>query len=146
LYKQLYLKEPFGDNPMPDSGLVISTLVIALLLLMFVFLRLKTTVDSEGIKMSLYPFRSKKVLWTEVEHACVLKYGFVGGWGVGFSSKYGTVYNIKGNRGLFIEQKNGKKFLIGTQKEKELAKVIEFYFNKNKPNRFLSTDKSSYLI
>jgi hypothetical protein len=55
----------------------------------------------------------------------VLNYGFVGGWGVRLWTKYGTVYNVKGNIGLAIELKNGTKFLIGTQKEIELRSFLE---------------------
>ena len=126
LYTQLYLGQAFGDNPMSDTGLIFSSVAVTVLFLMFFFIKLKTTVNSEGIKMSFLPFKRKKVVWSEVKNACVLNYGFVGGWGVRLWTKYGTVYNIKGNKGLFVELKNGKKFLIGTQKEEELAKVIEF--------------------
>ncbi len=125
-YKQLFMGVPWGNNPMSDAGLVIFTLLVLILFLMFLFVRLRTCIDSDGIKMRISPFVSKAVVWSEVENACVLKYGFVGGWGVRLFTKYGTVYNIKGDRGLFVELKNGNKFLIGTQKEEELAKVIEF--------------------
>ena len=126
LYKQLYLGQAFGDNPMSDTGLIFSSVAVTVLFLMFFFIKLKTTVNSEGIQMSFLPFKRKKVVWSEVENIRVLNYGFVGGWGVRLWTKYGTVYNIKGKKGLFIELKNGKKFLIGTQKEEELAKVVEF--------------------
>ena len=53
-----------------------------------------------------------------------MNYGFVG-YGIRLGSKYGTVYNMKGNRGLAIELNNGKKFVIGTQKEMELKNVVE---------------------
>ena len=32
---------------------------------------------------------------------------------------------MNGNKGLAIELNNGKKFVIGTQKEKELKNVLE---------------------
>ena len=35
------------------------------------------------------------------------------------------MYNINGNKGLVIELKNGKKFMIGTQKEAELKNRLE---------------------
>jgi hypothetical protein len=35
------------------------------------------------------------------------------------------VYNINGNKGLAIELKNRKKFVIGTQKETELKNRVE---------------------
>ena len=46
-------------------------------------------------------------------------------YGVRLGSKYGTVYNINGNKGLAIELKNGKKFMVGTQKAAELKNRLE---------------------
>jgi len=126
-YKQIYMGEAFGDNPMPDSSLMIPVAVVTAVVLLFLFVKLTTTIDASGIKMYFFPFKKKKISWDEVKNVTVLNYGFVGGWGVRLWTKYGTVYNIKGNKGLFVELKNGNKFLIGTQKEEELAKVIEFY-------------------
>ena len=126
LYQQIFLGKQFGSNPISDMGLIVSILIIFSVMLMFAVIKIKTIVDAEGIRMNFYPFKKKVVVWSEVQHACVIKYNFVGGWGIRLWTKYGTVYNIKGNRGLFVELKNGNKFLIGTQKEEELAKVIEF--------------------
>jgi len=126
-YKHIYMGEAFGDNPMPDSSLMITVVVVTAVVLLFLFVKLTTTIDASGIKMYFFPFKKKKISWDEVKNVTVLNYGFVGGWGVRLWTKYGTVYNIKGNKGLFVELKNGNKFLIGTQKEEELAKVIEFY-------------------
>ena len=126
-YKQIYMGEAFGDNPMPDSSLMITVVVVTAVVLLFLFVKLTTTIDASGIKMYFFPFTKKKISWDEVKNVTVLNYGFVGGWGVRLWTKYGTVYNIKGNKGLFVELKNGNKFLIGTQKEEQLAKVIEFY-------------------
>lgn len=67
----------------------------------------------------------KSVEWEDVKQAKVVDYGFVGGWGIRFGTEYGTVYNIKGKKGLAIELNNGKKFLIGTQKEEELNEVLQ---------------------
>ncbi|WP_282032750.1 hypothetical protein [Aequorivita sinensis] len=74
--------------------------------------------------MRFFPFVKKKVNWKDVKSAEVVNYGFVGGWGIRLGTKYGTVYNIKGNRGLAIELLNGKKFLTGTQKETELREIL----------------------
>ena len=52
-------------------------------------------------------------------------YGFVGGWGVRMWTKYGTVYNTKGSKGLLVELNNGKTFVIGTQKEDELKMFLK---------------------
>lgn len=84
-------------------------------------------IDSSGIDMRFSPLSSKKVKWSEIDSAEVVDYGFVGGWGVRLGSKYGTVYNVNGSKGLALKLKNGKKFVIGTQKEDELKSVVNKY-------------------
>ena len=125
IYKQLILGDKFGDKPMSDLELVIFTLFIFSLIGLFFIMKLKTSIDKNGIQMSFFPFVRKKVNWNEIKNIEVINYGFVGGWGIRLWTKYGTVYNMKGNKGLAIELNNGKKFLIGTQKETELKKFME---------------------
>jgi hypothetical protein len=120
IYKQLIKGESFGDKPMSDAGLIFLAVFVFALLGLFVMMKLKTSITSKGIQMSFFPFVTKKVDWTEIQTAKVLNYGFVGGWGIRLGTKYGTVYNMKGNKGLAIQLKNGKRFLVGTQKEADL--------------------------
>ncbi len=124
LYKQLYLGEPFGDNPASDLGLVMIALLMFSLIPFFWSMKLETGINNEMIKIRFFPFVNKTIMWKDVKSAEVIKYGFVGGWGIRLGTKYGTVYNISGNIGLALELKRGKKILIGTQKEEELRKVI----------------------
>ncbi|WP_430412418.1 hypothetical protein [Kordia sp.] len=125
IYKQLIRGESFGSKPMSDTGLIIVAIVVFLVIGLFLIMRLQTTIDAAGIHMRYFPFIKKDVKWHEIKKAEVVNYGFVGGWGIRLWTSYGTVYNIRGNKGLAIELQNGKKFLIGTQKETELTEVIE---------------------
>jgi len=125
IYKQLITGEGFGDKPMSDFGLIIFAIITFLLLGLFFVMKLKTSIDKNGIRMSFFPFVKKKVDWNELKNIKVVNYGFIGGWGIRLWTKYGTVYNIKGNKGLAIELKSGKKFLIGTQKESELSNILK---------------------
>ncbi len=125
IVQQVILGEEFGDNPMSDLGLILFAVFIFALLGLFVIMRLKTEIDQTEIRMSFIPFVKKRIKWTEIKEAEVVNYGFVGGWGIRLSFKYGTVYNIKGNKGLAIELRNGKRFVIGTQRESELTKIVE---------------------
>lgn len=124
IYKQLIMHEKFGDKPMSDIGLLIFSVFIISLIAMFWFIRLKTEIDPYEIRMTFFPFVKKRVSWKVIKSAEIINYGFVGGWGIRLWTKYGTVYNTKGNKGLVIELIDGKKFLIGTQKETELKKVV----------------------
>ena len=124
LYKQLILGEKFGDNPMSDSGLILFSILVFALIGLFSMMKLKTTIDETEIRMHFFPFVKKKINWSEVKKAEVVNYGFVGGWGIRLWTSYGTVYNVRGNKGLALELMNGKKLLIGTQKEDELKRII----------------------
>ena len=127
IYKQIILGKQFGDKPMSNFGLIIFSVFICSLIGLFLIMKLKTSIDKDGIRMNFFPFTKKSVEWNEIKSAQVVNYGFVGGWGIRLWTKYGTVYNMRGNKGLAIELKNGKKFLIGTQKETELNNVVEKY-------------------
>jgi hypothetical protein len=91
---------------------------------MFWFIRLITEIDKEEIRINFFPFVKKQISWKEIKSVEIVNYGFVG-WGIRLWTKYGTVYNTKGNRGLAIELLNGEKYLIGTQRENEVKEMIK---------------------
>ena len=125
IYKQLVLKENFGNNPMSNANIVLMSVLIFGLIALFWLMRLKTTIDSQGIQMQFYPFFKKNIRWEQIKSIQVVNYGFVGGWGILLWTKYGTIYNIKGNKGLAIELQDGTRLVIGTQREVELKQVLE---------------------
>lgn len=131
IYKQNIIGGTYGDNPMSDLGLTIFSLLIYGIIALFLFMRLKTEITQDEISVKFIPFTKRQVNWKEVKSAQIVNYGFVGGWGIRFGTKYGIVYNTRGNKGLAIELLNGKKFLVGTQKESELnltlQKINELY-------------------
>lgn len=124
LYQQVVKGIPFGSKPMSNLGLVILLVFSLGLFLFFQMMCLQTRIDSEGISMHLRPLSKKRIPWSSVKTAEVLDYGFVGGWGIRLNTQYGTVYNIRGKTGLALTLTNGKKLLIGTQKEHQLSQVI----------------------
>ena len=124
IYKQLILGEPFGDKPMSDPGLIAFSALMFGTIAFFLFVNLKTEIDDKEIRIAFIPFTKKTLSWKDVKKAEIVTYGFVG-YGVRTSSKYGTVYNTKGNKGLAIELNNGRKFLVGSQKVDELKDIIK---------------------
>jgi hypothetical protein len=112
------------DQLIFGSSLILGFAAIALVW----FWKLRTQIDNYGISVKC-PFVNKKVAWNEIEHLEVLDYGFVGGWGIRIGTKYGTAYNTSGKIGMAIRLKNKKKFLVGTQKEQELKKIVEKWKN-----------------
>ncbi len=128
IYKQIFMGETFGDNPMSDAGLIVFLVFMLAFLFFFWMMQLTTEITAENIDMKFFPFANKTIPWSEVKSAEVLDYGFVGGWGVRIGTKYGTVYNTSGKIGLALELKSGKKICIGTQKEAELRNVVASVF------------------
>lgn len=124
IYQQLILDIPFGSNPMSNIGLFITVLLLLIFMCIIIVIRLETEIDEHHLSWSFKPFMKKNVSWSEVKKAEVIQYGFVGGWGIRLFTKYGTFYSLKGNKGFAIELKNGKKILIGTQRESELRELI----------------------
>lgn len=125
IYKQIIHKEPFGDNPMSNEGLIITAVIPMLFILLFLLIRLETTITQKELSFQFFPFVKRNYSFEDIETLKVINYGFVGGWGIRFTMKYGTVYNTRGNKGLFIKLKNEKTLVIGTQKPEELEKIIK---------------------
>lgn len=101
------------------------------IMILFFIMRLDTTINEEGIFFRFYPFQKGKFIpWTAIEKAYVRKYNPIseyGGWGLrtGWSKKTGGAYNTAGDMGLQLEYKDGKRFLLGTQRADELRAFME---------------------
>jgi hypothetical protein len=102
---------------------VITSIVALVILTLFLSLKMTTTITDKEIVVRYFPLITKKWFWADLETAEVLDYGFVGGWGIRFWTDYGTVYNVKGSKGIHIKAV-GKEYLVGTQKEEELRSSI----------------------
>jgi hypothetical protein len=121
---QVLLGHPFGNNPMSNKGLIISSLIPLSVIAFFYLLVLKTEVSPEGIYVSYFPLSSTRLPWDQIQKAEIIKYRFVG-YGIRLFTSYGTVYNAKGDVGLLLHKKDGSKLLIGTQLSAQLASVIK---------------------
>ena len=100
------------------------------------FFKLKTRIDEIGIHYRFMPFHfsTKTIQWKDIEKCYTRKYNAVleyGGWGIKAgvlqNKMRGSAYNTKGNIGLQIELKSGKKILIGTQLKNQIDRVIDTY-------------------
>ena len=123
---QVILDIPFGNKPAPDWGLFLSFALVSGLFWLFIALKLTTSITSEAITVRFVPFYTRTILISDIQKAYIRAYRPIaefGGWGYRVSHK-GTALNVSGKIGLQLELKNGKKILIGTQKDKELEIVI----------------------
>ena len=99
-------------------------------------LRLKTHIDERGIEYQFKGFhlKPKFISWEQLEKAYVRTYhplSEYGGWGIrGSFGKDSMAYNVKGNKGLQLQFKDGKRLLIGTQTPEPLERVIALYSSK----------------
>lgn len=116
IYQQILRGEPWGNNPMSDTGLWIFLLGMLAFLGFFAYIELRTEIDQRGVRVRLRPIASRVFKWENIEKVEPITYGCVG-YGLRLSFKYGTVYNIKGNKGVAIYLKDGGRYLVGTQQQ-----------------------------
>lgn len=128
-YIQLVLGKPFGDKPMSDTGLILITTSLLPGTLLFFLTNFKTEITKDAVYFKYFPFHFGKRSYglKDIADAKVISYHPLqdyGGWGIRYG-KNGKAFNVKGNKGLFITFKDGKKRLLGTQKPDELQRVIK---------------------
>jgi hypothetical protein len=126
---QIVLGHQFGNKPLSNNGLLISAIIPFGMIGFFYLLKLKTEITSDGIDVKYFPIWSTRIKWDEIQKAEIIKYGFVG-YGIRFSDNYGTVYNAKGDIGLLLQKKDGRKVLIGTQIPEQLTIVLNTVYSK----------------
>lgn len=140
----LMTQEYVKDSSSFDTSSFLLTLLGLFLSVAFIFLlKLKTRIDEKGIHYQFFPFHLsyRTKLWTELQQAYVRKYDAItefGGWGfkggVLWKKNKGKAINVSGDIGIQLEFLDGKKLLIGTQKEQEVKRVIATYQEKMKTN------------
>ena len=113
------------------EGQDVSWVVLGIMLataLLFYCMRLSVQVDTEAVRINLFPIWKKTiplaeiVRWEARTYRPILEYG---GWGIRYSPfGKGWVYNVSSNQGVQLELLNGKRILIGSQQAEELARAI----------------------
>ena len=133
LYQQLVKGINYGDNPMSNSGLIVTFLFVLFLtsgiMVFMARLKLTTVINKNGIRISFFPLllKEKNIKWTDLESFQVMKYKPIadyGGWGFRLG-RGGTAYNVAGNMGLKLKFKTGKHLLIGTQESEKMKLFLE---------------------
>lgn len=126
LLYQLITGEPVGDNPAPDRLLLLILFLIPVPVVVGFFVaRLVTRIDREGLHYgwNLFGNRLNTIPWSDIHALALIRYKFVG-YGVHYARKYGTVYNVSGNVGLYVETKRGRKLTVGTTEPDRLDNVL----------------------
>jgi hypothetical protein len=130
VYKQVINGQQFGDKPMSDTGLLLTTGLTVLITMLFASFRLDTIIKRDGIYVRFFPFHLsfKKYAWNTISKSFVRQYAAIseyGGWGIRFNLfGNGKAYNVSGNKGLQLEFNTNEKLLIGTCKPAELTQTL----------------------
>lgn len=111
----------FDPTTIKITSFNLTVFILSIILIgLFAFLRLETKISQSEISVKYFPLLTRTIQWEDIESAELIDYGFIGGWGIRLTIKYGPVYNSRGSKGLFIKLKNGKKLVVGTQNEAEM--------------------------
>jgi hypothetical protein len=115
-----------SGQPLWTAGMGLG--VIAMTMAMLGSLKLYTRLDAEGVHFRMKPFhfREQTIRWNEIDQVHVRKYSPIleyGGWGIRFG-RNGKAFNVRGDYGIQIVKKNGKRVLIGTQRPDEVARHL----------------------
>ncbi|MBN1805234.1 MAG: hypothetical protein JW837_08295 [Sedimentisphaerales bacterium] len=110
---------------------LVSTCVIMPMMIVVLFwkLRLETEVRPDGLYVRYFPFhiRFKRFGVDDLSEYYARTYRPIweyGGWGIRYSFGKGKAYNVRGNEGVQLVFKNGKRLLIGSQRAEELEEAI----------------------
>ena len=119
-----------------DLSNILIPLVIIILVYSFILsIQLKTRIDEKGIYYQFFPIRLKLKLvpWNDLDECYCRSYRPIrefGGWGYRTNSSNGKALNIRGKWGVQLVFNNGKKLLLGTQKQEDVKRILETYHNK----------------
>lgn len=129
--QQVLIGKSFGNNPTSDTVLILFGIIPLLLIYLIFKLKLITIIDKEGVHCRFSPLqrKAKTILPDDISEYYIRQYKPIaeyGGWGVRRGlRKYGNAYNVTGKTGMQFILKDGKKFLIGTQKADSLKRALD---------------------
>ena len=126
--QQVILGHAFGGDPLPNWGVWIFWAVIGIgLPAMFFWLRLMLEVTTQEVLIRYRPVLRRSIALTEIESFEVRTYSPVreyGGWGIKGWSRRNVAYNARGNRGVQLTLRDGRRVMLGSQRPEELAAAI----------------------
>ena len=125
---QLFVLHTKGSMPMDDRQALTLFGAYLLMLLLIFSMRLRTTVDDEGLAVSLPPLmrRKFKLDMKQVKSIEVCKYNAqkeYGGWGIRHGNN-GQCFTMGGDTGVMIRLKGGSHILVGSRRSEELASTL----------------------
>ena len=140
IYVQLIVGEPWGDKPLTDPGLIMTSVftfaIVGFMVWLILSIKIELKVFDTEIQFRFFPFQGWTVLSpNEIKHYEVKKLGFFerGSSGYhGFLSKH-KKFIINGRNALKIKTSDGQSFVIGTQSPDQLAWAMKKLMNNTEP-------------
>ena len=124
-----------AQHPLDASDIVsiiVGAIAAMAIVPLFLLAKLETEVHSDRLRVRLFPFhiRYREISAEDLSECYARTYKPIreyGGWGIrcSFRKGAGRAYNMKGNQGVQLVFKDGKRLLIGSQKPDELAQAIK---------------------
>jgi hypothetical protein len=134
-YSQLVKGKPWGDNPMSDSGLLITGVLVIVLMGGVIALtlmgKLVTEVHKDGFYYYFPPYLNhmKRISLERIRSARVRKFSRFSQFsqkGIHFDViRRQTSFSLNGNKGVEIILDNGRRFLFGTHNLEEMGIAIQ---------------------
>lgn len=127
--QQIWLGQPFGDNPAPDWMMWLFWAIFGIgFPLFFRALRLVIDVGTDGIKLRYWPLTQRHISFEQIAH-CQVEQDYhpltrYGGWGIRGVGK-DRAYSVSGKQGVRLTLHNGDRLVIGTPRAGELALAVE---------------------
>jgi hypothetical protein len=97
--------------------------------LAFNVLCLRTTVTEKELSVSfgaLFPFYRRRIATADIVSSEAVTYSPLaeyGGWGIKWG-RGGAALNARGNRGVRLTLRDGRRVLVGSQRPEELAEAL----------------------
>ncbi|MEO1052154.1 MAG: hypothetical protein AAFX87_16095 [Bacteroidota bacterium] len=139
-YQQLLMGEPWGTEPISDSGLIAIGLgcigTVILFDWFFITSALEIKIEKRSLSYKYWPFVHRwKTIYKEgiikmslKKNSAIKEYGGYG-YRIGFGK--GKALIVKGDKGLQLELGSGKVILLGTQRPDALRGALSKAFEKH---------------
>jgi hypothetical protein len=137
-FQQLVLGTPFGNNPAPDIVLLIMLILFGIgFPLLVLRARLDSEVTTDGIRIRFFPFHIRFREWTfddidSVEARTYSPISEFGGWGIRLGCRC-MAYNVKGDQGIQLVLRTGRRILIGTQDPDSFMDAVDQAWSADHP-------------
>jgi len=129
IFKQVIMGMDLGDNPLPDSVLLLLAVVLGGAPVGLIYAcRLDTVVTRNGLFIRFRPFHRRWVEFLhqdllEVEAASYRGLRDYGGWGIRYGPK-GKAYTVRGNQGVMVTQHDGRTIMIGSKNSEPFIQAM----------------------